>query len=242
LRARSASERAARADGADPAASLWIVAAPVAPEGLAAGWPALPEIPFGEREAKRLGSAYPKGSVRVLRAERASLEGLREGDLRSADVLHMVVHGLADPLRERPAGLCLAPTKVHDGRLWCEQVDGLREDGSPASALRVPRLVVLASCGAARGPMRYGEDGLNHLGGAFLCAGASCVVLSRQDVDSDYAQLFGERFHARLRLGDSPAESARAAREDLLKEHRAQAWQIGWMQVLGDGQKALFPR
>jgi hypothetical protein len=54
-----------------------------------------------------------------------------------------------------------------DGRLWCEDV---------AEGVRAAPLVLLSACGAARGPARPGDDGVVHLGGAFLAAepSASC--------------------------------------------------------------------
>ena len=88
-------------------------------------------------------------------------------------------------------------------------------DWADVQAIDVPELVILSACGAARSPFRRGEDGVDHLGGAFLNAGARAVVLSHQDIEVESTVRMMGVFHTRLRAGDSPARALLEARRSL---------------------------
>ena len=71
-------------------------------------------------------------------------------------------------------------------------------------------------CGAARGPLRIGDDGMNHLGGTFLRAGADVVLLSGADIDQLSTERLLDAFYARMAIeGLSPARALLAARREL---------------------------
>ena len=84
--------------------------------------------------------------------------------------------------------------------------------GAEVESLRAPPLVALGVCGAAAGPNRVGDDGVHHLGGAFLMAGAERVVLAGgQLAVGATIELLGE-FTRGVRADIGPAEALRQAR------------------------------
>jgi CHAT domain-containing protein len=220
-----------------PAQDAVLVLAAPKPGPATAG---LPAIPWSGERSRAKAELYPAGVVRIAIGEEATVEALRSPAVASARVLEIVAHGKFEPARERPAHLLLAPTDRSDGRLWCESVDGFGADGGIAP-VRAPRIVILAACGAARDQKRYGEDGVSNLGGAFLFAGAQCVLISRYDVELAAAERMTSVVHRRLQLGDSCAEAMRRARAELA-EDPAFAHPFYWsaLQVFGDGQCAVF--
>ncbi|MEW6742032.1 MAG: CHAT domain-containing protein [Planctomycetota bacterium] len=176
----------------------------------------------------------------VLRGQEATWANLAR-ESAHAGALHILTHGVFDPfedpstVRERPAGLVLAPHSCEDdGLVWCDDVEHL----APA-----PPLVVLSSCGAARGPVRQGDDGVAHLGGAFLAAGAQTVLLSRADLDLEATLELTTRF-TRLAVagGLSPARALMQARRELVAHHPdwAHPYYHCLLQVLGLGQRPVF--
>ncbi len=142
--------------------------------------------------------------------ERATLAHFFDLELAHTGALELWVHGLYAPRRERPAGLLFASSERDDGALWCDSLDEHREWTSP-------RLVILAACGAARGPARFGDDSLTNLGGSYLLRGAQCVVLSDDRIELSASIEMLAVVHARLAAGDSPAEALRVARVELGK-------------------------
>lgn len=158
-------------------------------------------LSFGERELERLfdGAAVdawlaPELDETVLREERARLE--------RAALVHFFLHGGRSDDLELPAALLCARAAGTDGVLTCREVAELAFTGT----------VILSSCEAARGSRRVGDDDLAHLGGAFLRAGARCVVLARGALEFEASLDFMRIVHERLRAGDPIAEALRIAR------------------------------
>lgn len=154
----------------------------------------------GEDRA-RLLAPFAAGRARVLDGPHATRHALSSGALTGASGLVFFTHGVQRPGTERPAALVLC----RDG-----QPDYL--DAAAIEALEVPPLVVVCACGAARGPIRRGDD-FQHLGGAFLAAGSRAVVVSPAEIEvtvaRDLAAVFLERVYIH---GDAPAEALRRAR------------------------------
>lgn len=187
---------------------LLLVAAPEIESSLLAGTPAA--FPFGKAEEAALTAGFRPATE--LAGKGATFTGLLE-ELRRREpqVLHLLVHGVTDLERELSGGLALAPCDRNpDGRLWCEDVlDG---------GFHSPELVLLSSCGSARGPRRFGDDGLAQLGGAFLARGALCTVQATNDIAlASTVRMMGV-FGRGLAAGESPAEALRAARAELVTD------------------------
>lgn len=209
-------------------AGLWLVAAPTFPDWADESLRELAQIPFSEEDRQALQRHYPKlghNSFVGLDATRSALEDSR---LSLASVLQVTAHGAQALGEERRAALALRPMSPEDdGLLTCAEVE----------QLLVPDTVVLSTCEAARGAQRYGEDGLTHLGGAFMMAGASCVVLSPYPVEAQAMQALMVVFHQRLCAGDTRAESMRAARADVSRNPRfSHPYYHSLVLVVGLGQ------
>jgi len=189
---------------------LALVAAPRVSARVAERWPKARPFPFPDDARRRLTSMFDEGRVAVHVDDAARPARLREAATTGSRVLQSLTHGAHDPGRERPSGLVLAADGDGDGVLWCEDVE----------RLDAPPLVVLLACGSARGPTRRGDEGVAHLGGAFLTAGARAVVLSRTALDHDAALLLGEVFNQALSRGRSPADALREARAALAADPR----------------------
>lgn len=140
----------------------------------------------------------------------ASATALREFDGRGAAVQVIVAHGTLDETRLRPVVLACAG----DSR------DGASFSTDDAEVARPAGTVVIAACGAARGPRRAGDDGMHLFSGALLFAGARTVVIAVGPTDLEASMRLIEDIAPALRAGTSVAEAMRAARARLATEVR----------------------
>jgi hypothetical protein len=189
----------------------------------------LAPIPYDRGHAAALSGLHGGERSRLLDGPSATLQALRGAELAERRALTIVAHGLYEPTRERPAGLLLAGGEA----LWCEDVE----------TLRAPALVTLVACGAARAPIRRGDDGRSGLGAAFLRAGAETIVLGAGDLELALGLLLDRAFHERLCAGDPPAEALRGARAALQETGlgRQALLQALLVRVLGLGGERLIP-
>lgn len=180
----------------DPRVEVTVFAAPSRPD--------VPRIPFGSAEAARWTRAFPTARTEVGLGVDVTRRAVLACDTR---VLTILAHGGYERSRERPASLLLSPDRdvgfLDDGEFTCRDAEGMAFAAD---------IVVLAACGAARGPSRVGDDGVSHLGGAFLGAGARTVIVSRAAVDYAATVLLLDEFHARLAAGDAPSVALFGAR------------------------------
>jgi CHAT domain-containing protein len=183
---------------------------------------------FGKEKREHWLAPFRGRTVTVLQGRKASLGGLRELGpvLAEAGVLHVIAHGITVHEDEYPIALLLSgAAPAEEQVLRAEDILALEFDG----------IVVLSACGSGLGPQRLGDDRLMNLGGAFLEAGARCVVLARFPVEYEATQALMERFDEALARGEPPAEALRRARAELggLAGFHAAAF-----EVLGAGFEA----
>ncbi|TAJ16061.1 MAG: CHAT domain-containing protein [Planctomycetota bacterium] len=188
----------------------------------------LPLIPFAASDWQHLSRPWPKSRKRLWSGAEATEDALATSALAAAGILHLQVHGVADSARLRPRALALAPGAHEDGLLWADEIE----------RLQAPPLVVLASCAAAHGPARRGDDAVQHLVGAWLRAGARCVVASEHALDH-YATLeLCARAYERIAKGAGTAEALRDARAQLAAAERwSDPFYWGLVQVHGLGAR-----
>ncbi len=206
--------------------------ATLAPGDDASGEPVLADesveaVELTAEHAERWARHYPGGSVDLLLHDAATVDAVLGTDFSAVPASHFLVHGLYESDRERGSSLALT-----GGLLRCDDVDGMRAS----------RLVILSACHAALGPNRIGDDSLTHMGGAFLVAGARCVVLSRSELQLGPTLDLMDVFHRELAAGASPAEAMRAARKANRGGEALLRYQHGQVQVLGLGHAPVFPR
>jgi len=228
--ARKAQEARARETRRD-ARDLVVVTAPRPSAELTRRFPELVPLPWSEEQARSWDVAPPGGEVRLFSGSAATL-GVVRSALTDAFALQFLTHCVQDDRFERSSALVLGPSSGEAELLTCDAI----EEGGVA-----PPLVVLGACRSSRGPLRRGDEGTEHLGGAFLRAGASVVVLSDEELDYGAAQRVSEHFFTRaFAFGDSPAEALRSA---LSRELAGNPHDIplrgAHMVVLGLGQRRL---
>lgn len=199
-----------------------VIACPQVPSGLPSALGRPEPIPMDARAAEVLVAPYP--SVGVLFGPHATGERLRTA-LRQEprpSILHVLCHGVIDPDRPVPATLLLAGADVDAAAFGFEE----------ALALDAPPLVVLMACSTARGPLRRGDAGAADLGGAFLLAGADCVVLTTRPLGYRASQRVFLEFHRQVAAGATPA---RALREGLARLNDEERLSVGGLRVVGLG-------
>ncbi len=193
----------------------------------------LPSVPIGvwlRRRESRRPRAPPAIEWRIgpgesvdgrshFRVDPAALYGslatahVRAGEVASdpaawlaewrGDVAVFLAHGVIDRERDRFAGLLLA--RAADGTPTIAWADAF-------AAAHLPPLVVLAACSSGEGPVRVGEDGSEHLGGAALLGGADTVLVGRGDLDVAAAIALLQPLLRGIERGLAPAEALRSAR------------------------------
>ncbi len=187
-------------------------------------------IVLSEDQLKRLGSDRPQ-EVATWLGSAATFENLKAAAGSGAKILHLFMHGESDPNRARPAGLLFAEGEGGPTRVSCVDIENLEQ---------VPPIVILSVCGAQKGRNRKGEDGLTHLGGAFLAAGAQAVILSPDDLDVDGTLELVAFLQDHLLNGEAPARALAGAIEDLKRETTFTDPKFASMHVMGLGFRS-FP-
>ncbi len=162
-----ARSRAARRPAATSAIDLAVVGDPTLDAAQQAQW-RLEPIGFTADQRRRLLQPFAATRTTARWDQAATAAALRDPAVAGARVLFVLCHGVRDYQRERWAGILLATDG--DGRpLFAEDIEGTA----------CPTIVVLGVCGATNGPMRLGDDGVGHLGGAFYAAGADSILSSK---------------------------------------------------------------
>lgn len=222
LQRRAASRPAPDAAGRH----LALVADPVVEPAVARQW-GVDTLALQPAQRDRLVGGIAAERLVACWGADASAARLASADVRAARVLCIVAHGVEDYARERSAGIVLSPgANGTDALLFAEGVE----------RLQVPPTVALGVCGAAAGPLRFGEDGVQHLGGAFLMAGADHVLLARGQLSFGATVDLLGTFVARLQAGDAPAEALRRARVDIAAvPQRAHPYYFAGLRLLGVG-------
>ncbi len=165
----------------------------------------LARLPFESARLDELRAAAP-GRVAIFEGERAVAARMAAAP---AGILYVHSHGESSPRLDRPGVLLLAGPSSPVDAAAIEELFG----GQPA-----PLDVILAACDAGRTRLRFGEDGADHLGSAFLVAGARSCVLPLRKAFHEPSKAFALVYVARLLAGDSPGAAARAARSTMIKQ------------------------
>lgn len=192
-----------RDDRGAPEEGVRLIAAPALRDDVLGRFPSLTPFDLSPDDLAPVREAFGAGEDDVWRGARATVAALATARENGVGAVHLIAHGVQDRTRElRPVVLLTPDGRSPTGELGVDLV----------RALEIPDLVVLSSCRAGRGPDRIGDAGAAHLGGAFLQAGASCVVLSGEDLRLGAALAFAEHFHRGHRGGASVGEALRLGR------------------------------
>ena len=145
----------------------------------------------------------------------------------SFGVLHLAVHGFADPLYPERSALVLGadPKAGEDGLLQVREIKKLRLNAD---------LTTLSACDTGVGKLQ-GEEGISDLAEAFLAAGSKTVVASLWSADDTFASALMERFYQRLALGEETSSALRGAKLDLLTKYGEQVSPFYWAGFVAIG-------
>ena len=193
-----------------------------APDVDASAFPGLAPLPGARAEAQSLLAVYPQPRTMtgVDATRRAFLAALP-----AADVVHFAGHAVANGDDPDLSALVLAPAPGDPNR------GALR--GSDIAQLRLPRtrLVVLAACDTADGPVTRGE-GVHNLARPFLDAGVPNVVATLWKIDDALAGDVFRRLHNRVARGEPVADALRGAQLDQLAGGGRDAEPRVWASVV----------
>lgn len=178
--------------------------APRIPEQISARWSGLVPIPWGAAQTQELRAALGSTPWELV----LDKEATRERFFAPCTELVVLTHGVEALERDQPAGLVLAdspqPVFYEDIVAWKS----------------APELVLLAACGTRRGAVRRGDEGLNHIGGAFHVAGVPTVIASAADLDYDSTRELLLEFCRARSKGAAISEALRRARVKLAGDPR----------------------
>lgn len=199
LRARAASRPPITKDGL----RLALVADPELSKEARSKWN-VDDLALTPRQIEALRGGHPGPDARVSTRSSATVDVLLDPAMARAAQWTIVAHGAEDLRFERSVGVLLAGPQ-----------GGALLDADAVESLRTAPLVVLGVCGAAGGTRRLGDDGIHHLGGAFVAAGADRVLLSGGELAVGATVDLIADFTSRVREGAFAAEALRAAREEV---------------------------
>jgi len=164
-------------------------------------------LPESRNEVETIASDFPKPST-ILLGNHATKTAFTELPLNEYKVIHLALHGYADPEFPDRSALIFAPqsSPADDGLLQVRDIRTL-----PLNS----ELVTLSACDTGVGPV--GEEGVANIVNAFIEAGAQSVVSTLWELeDHSTAQLMID-FYQHLGRGEGKAEALRQAQLDLLK-------------------------
>lgn len=154
-----------------------------------------------DEEAAELAKLYP--DTKELRGSAATVANIVK-ELPQADVFEFAGH---------------AVTREHGGELLVQGENGAEMlSGGKLATLRLQktRLVVLSACSTGSG--RDADRDPNGLVRSLLNAGATSVIGTRWDVDSDATAKGMERFYRSFKAGKNKSQALQGAREGLRAE------------------------
>src|SRR6185295_5111714 len=168
--------------------------------------------------------------TRTLLLDAAATEtNFKAQPLEDFRVIHLAVHGVANPQFPDRAALVLGNSKASDD-------DGLLQAREIRELTLRADLVILTACDTGNGKL-LGEEGIASLERAFLYAGARSVVASLWTADDTFTIALMKRLYRHLVAGSDEGSALRQAKLDLLKEFGDQALPVYWagFTLVGDG-------
>jgi len=164
-------------------------------------------LPESRNEVEAIAGDLPKPST-ILLGDQATKSAFTQLPLNEYKVIHLALHGYADPEFPDRSALVFAPqsSPADDGLLQVREIRTLPLNSD---------LVTLSACDTGVGPV--GEEGVANIVNAFIEAGAQSVVSTLwQMEDRPTAQLM-IAFYRHLSHREGKAEALRAAQLELLK-------------------------
>ena len=178
------------------------------------------DLPSSADEVEIAQAAFSKKKSKLLLGTSATEAAFKASNLAEYRVIHLAVHGFADPTFSNRAALVLLSDRRagEDGFLQASEIVQLRFDTD---------LIVLSACDTAVGPLQ-GQEGIANLSRAFLLAGARTVVSTLWQVDDTSSLFLMKRFYAHLSVNRPAASALTAAKRDMLRTFGRKAVPYQW--------------
>jgi len=185
------------------------------------------DLPSSTDEVEIARAAFSKKESKLLLGTSATEAAFKTAKLTEYRVIHLAVHGFADPtFPDRAAVVLLSDRSAgEDGFLQASEIVQLHLDAD---------LVVLSACDTAVGPLQ-GQEGIANLSKAFLLAGARAVVSTLWQIDDSSSLFLMKRFYAHLLEKRSPASALTAAKRDMLRTFGQKAVPYQWAAFTIEG-------
>jgi len=200
---------------------------PINRSGLARGDGSFTDLPSSTDEVEIARAAFSKKESKLLLGTSATEAAFKTAKLADYRVIHLAVHGFADPtFPDRAAVVLLSDRSAgEDGFLQASEIVQLHLDAD---------LVVLSACDTAVGPLQ-GQEGIANLSKAFLLAGARTVVSTLWQIDDSSSLFLMKHFYAHLLEKQSPASALTAAKRDMLRTFGQKAVPYQWAAFTIEG-------
>lgn len=186
-------------------------------------------LPESQHEVETIASDLPKPSALLLGGQ-ATETSFKRLPLNRYDVIHLALHGYADPEFSDRSALVFAPESppTDDGLLQVREIRKL-----PLNAA----LVTLSACNTGVGEV--GEEGVADIVNAFIEAGAQSVVSTLWEMEDRATAKLMIAFYRNLGSGEGKSEALREAQLELLKSGNPPYFWAGF-ELDGEPSATLF--
>jgi CHAT domain-containing protein len=183
-------------------------------------------LPQSQHEVETIASDLPKPST-VLLGGQATETSFKNLPLNRYDVIHLALHGYADPEFSDRSALVFAPETppTDDGMLQVREIRKL-----PLNAA----LVTLSACNTGIGEV--GEEGVANIVNAFIEAGARSVVSTLWEMEDNTTSQIMVSFYQHLSRKEPKAEALRQAQLELLRSGDAPYFWAGF-ELVGEQRR-----
>jgi CHAT domain-containing protein len=188
-------------------------------------------LPESRHEVESIATDFPPPKTILLGAQ-ATETDFKRLPLGQYEVIHLALHGYADPEFPDRSALVFAPETppIDDGLLQIREIRQLHLNAD---------LVTLSACDTGVGPV--GEEGVADIGNAFIESGALSVVSALWEVNDQATTHLMIDFYRQLGRGESKAEALRQAQLDMIKSGQPPGSWAGF-ELDGEPGGSLFHR
>jgi CHAT domain-containing protein len=186
-------------------------------------------LPESRNEVETIASDLPKPST-ILLGDHATKTAFMKLPLGKYRVIHLALHGYADPEFPDRSALVFAPrsSPADDGLLQVREIRTLPLNTD---------LVTLSACDTGVGPV--GEEGVANIENAFIEAGAQSVVSTLWEIEDRSAAQLMIAFYGHLSRGETKVEALREAQLELLNSGDPPYFWAGF-ELDGEPNASLF--
>lgn len=230
--AKALRERAGRHASRDRRNDLAVFANPSLAAATRTKW-GVADLVIDPSRITDMAGAFTPERVIVRIGVEATAAALHDKLMQDTYALCILGHGIQDYERERSACLLVHGEDPASSAVGSDTIE----------STSMPPLVLLGVCEAASGPMRQGDEGAQHLGSAFLYAGADCVVLAPGRLALGATCDLLTVCLREWRMGTSVAEALRRARKHVASdENRAHPYFFAGLRTFGCDAPGLARR